>query len=267
MMNRAIAVIAALGLSLGVASTVSAQTGAQGTTGQRTTGAQGTTGAQDRNTTGAGQSDRMSQRPSQQEEQDFIKAASSGNNFEIQLSQFVEQRSQDQQVKQLAQELIKDHQQAEQQLKQVAQQSGVSIQDQLMPAQQAKLQEFQKKQGAELDRAFIFCNVGDHHKDIMEYSWAARNAQSSQLKQYCEQTLPHLQQHLRQVDQVASAVLGINEAQTASERMPGEAGHSSTPTTPGSTTPGSSGQGNQGTSGNTGRTPGSSGSGTPGSGR
>ncbi|HEX4796734.1 MAG TPA: DUF4142 domain-containing protein [Humisphaera sp.] len=273
MINRVIAATAALGLALGVASSVSAQSEAQRTTGSGTQerNTPGATG-QGQSTAGAGQRDRMSQqRVTQQDEQEFIKAASSGNNFEIQLSQYVQQRSQDQQVKELAQKLAQDHQQAEQQLRQVAQQSGVTLENGLMPAQQAKLQEFQKKQGAELDRAYIFCNVGDHHKDIMEYRWAAQNAQSSQLKQYCEQTLPHLQDHLRQVDQVASSVLGINEAQTASERIMGEhGGQNSTPTTPGSTTPGSSGQGNQGTPGNTGNTGSNGGrtSGTtPGSGR
>jgi len=219
------------------------------------------------------------QRVTQQDEQEFIKAASSGNNFEIQLSQFVQQRSQDQQVKELAQKLMQDHQQAEQQLRQVAQQSGATLENSLMPAQQAKLQEFQKKQGAELDRAYIFCNVGDHHKDIMEYRWAAQNAQSSQLKQYCEQTLPHLQEHLRQVDQVASSVLGINEAQTASERILGEHGQSGQSGTSGNTTPGTSGQGTSGRTGQSGQgsqgtsgsgtsgqsTPGSSGQSTPGS--
>jgi len=262
MINKVIAATAALGLALGVASSVSAQSEAQRTTGSGTQerNTPGATG-QGQSTAGAGQRDRMSQqRVTQQEEQDFIKHASSGNNFEIQLSQFVEQRSQDQQVKQLAQKLVQDHQQAEQQLRQVAQQMSVTLENGLMPAQQAKLQEFQKKQGAELDRAYIFCNVGDHHKDIMEYRWASQNAPSSQLKQYCEQTLPHLQDHLRQVDQVASSVLGINEAQTASERIPGEHGQSGTS---GSTTPGSSGQSGQGTSGSSGQgrqsTPGSSG--------
>jgi putative membrane protein len=248
MINRVIATTAALGLALGVASSVSAQSEAQRPTG---------TNKQDRNVPGAGQRERIPQRATQQDDQEFIKAASAGNNFEIQPSQYVQQRSQDQEVKELAQKLAEDHQQAQQQLREVAQQSGVTLEDRLMPAQQAKLEEFQKKQGPELDRAFIFCNVGDHHKGIMEYSWAARNAQNSQLKQYCEQTLPHLQEHLRRVDQVASSVLGINEAQTASERIRGE-GQSSTPTTPGSITPGSSGQGNQGTPGNTGeRAPGS----------
>ena len=157
----------------------------------------------------------------QQEEQKFIKEASSGNNFEIQLSQYVEQHTQDQQVKQLAQQLIKDHQQAEQQLKQVAQSMGAQTQDELMPAQRAKLEEMQQKQGDELDRAYLFCNVGDHHKDILMYSWAERNAQNPQLKQYIEQTVPHLREHLQQTDQAVAQVTGINEAQTAGERIRG----------------------------------------------
>jgi len=157
----------------------------------------------------------------QQEERKFIQEASSGNNFEIQLSQFVEQKTQDQQVKQLAQQLIKDHQQAEQQLKQVAQSMGAPLKDELMPAQRAQLEEMQQKQGDELDRAYLFCNVGDHHKDILMYSWAERNAQNPQLKQYIEQTVPHLREHLQQTDQAVAEITGINEAQTAGERIRG----------------------------------------------
>ena len=208
-----------------------------------------------------GQQQQRSSQMSQQDDRKFVEAASCGNNLEIQLSQFVEQHSQDPQVKQLAQKLIQDHQQAQQQLKQVAQAIGAQVEDQLKPAAQAKLQEMQKKQGAELDRAFIFCNVGDHHKDIMEYQWEARNAQNPQLKQYCEQTLSHLREHLQQVDQVAMGVTGINEAQTASERLPGAGLHDHNTTgTPGNSTNGgnNSGTGTGGTSG-TGRTSGTGG--------
>ena len=176
------------------------------------------------------------QQMQQDDEKKFIQHASSCNNFEIQFSQFVEQRSQDQQIKELAQRLAQDHQQAEQQLKQVAQTIGVNLSDQIMPAQQAMLQELQRKQGAELDRAFLFCNVGDHHAAVIAYAWAAKAAQNPQLKQYCEQTLQQLRQHTRQVDQVASAVLGVNEAQTAGERIPGESNTGNNTNRPGSST-------------------------------
>jgi putative membrane protein len=205
------ALAAALAISMG--SIALAQQGQS----SRSQNQSGAIGAADR-ATGSQQQQQMQQ----DQEKKFIEHASSGNNFEIQLSQFVEQHSQDQQIKQLAQRLAQDHQQAEQQLKQVAQGMSVNISDQIMPAQQAKLQELQKKQGAELDRAFLFCNVGDHHKDVLEYAWASKAAQSPQLKQYCEQTLRTLRQHMQQVDQVASAVLGVNEAQTAGQRIPGE---------------------------------------------
>jgi len=217
-------------------------------------------------TAGAGQS-QQSQQSQQHDEKEFVKEAAGGNAFEIQLSQFVEQRSQDQQVKQLAQQLIQDHQQAQQQLKQVAQALGAQADEQLTPAQQAKLQEMQKKQGADLDRAYIFCNVGDHHKDVMMYSWEARNAQNPQLKQYCEQILPHLQSHLQHVDRVAMAITGVNDAQTAGERIPG----SSTPGQSGASDSRSGASGTSGTNssgaGSTGRTgTGTSGTGSSGTG-
>jgi putative membrane protein len=237
------ALAAALAISMG--SFALAQQGQSSRTGNQS----GAIGASER-AAGSQQHQQMQQ----SEEKKFIEHVSSGNNFEIQLSQFVEQHSQDQQVKQLAQRLAQDHQQAEQQLKQVAQKMNVNLSDQLMPPQQAELQALQKKQGAELDRAFIFCNAGDHYKDVMIYSWAAKAAQDAQLKQYCEQTLPKLRQHLQQVDQVAEAVLGVNEAQTAGERIPGETNTGANTNRPGSTsgtqTPGST-SGTSGTSGST----------------
>lgn len=259
MIKTPFALTAALAISMGSFAFAQQEQSPQGQSSQRQSSATGNQGgaiaASDR-ATGSQQHQQMQQ----DEEKRFVEHASSGNNFEIQLSQFVEQHSQDQQVKQLAQRLAQDHQQAEQQLKQVAQTMGVQSNDQLMPAQQAKLQELQKKQGAELDRAFLFCNVGDHHKDVMVYAWAARAAQNPQLKQYCEQTLQHLRQHMQQVDQVAEAVTGVTDAQTAGERIHGETGtgvHSDNGVHSGA---GSSGKGTSGSSSGT------SGSGTSGAG-
>lgn len=253
MIKTPLALTAALAISMG--SFALAQQG-QSSQGQssRTGNQSGAIGASDR-ASGSQQHQQMQQ----DEEKKFIEHASSGNNFEIQLSQFVEQHSQDQQVKQLAQRLAQDHQQAEQQLKQVAQAMSVNISDQLMPPQQAMLQELQKKQGAELDRAFLFCNVGDHHKAVMVYAWAAKAAQNPQLKQYCEQTLQHLRQHMQQVDQVAEAVTGVTDAQTAGERIPGESNTGSETHHSGSTS-------GSGTSGSSSGTSGSGSSGSSGAG-
>jgi len=244
MMKKPFALAAAMAVSVGSFAFAQQDRTQSGSQNQNQTGAisQGAT---------ARERTQGSQGAQQHDEKKFVEHAASGNQFEIQLSQFVQQQAQDPQVKQLAQKLAQDHQQAQQQLKQAAQAMGVTVQDQLMPAHQAKLHEMQKKQGAELERAYLFCNVGDHHKDIMVYSWEAKNAQNPQLKQYCEQTLQHLRQHMQQVDQVAAAVTGINEAQTASERIPADATHSGSDHSTGHTGAGSSGAGSSSSGGGT----------------
>jgi predicted outer membrane protein len=163
----------------------------------------------------------------QQFEQDWIKHAMSGNQFEVQLGQLVSGKSQDPSVKQLAQRLVQDHQKAADQLKQVAQQMNVPVSDELMPAHRAKLEAFQQKQGQMLDLAFVFCAIGDHTQGTLEYQFVAQNTPSPQLKQYASQTLPHLVDHLQMARRLSPVSMG--EARTAGERM-GPSGGSDTGT-------------------------------------
>lgn len=153
-------------------------------------------------------------------EQRFIQMASSDNNYEIQLGQLVQQRAQEQSVKELAQRLVQDHQKAEEQLRQCAQQIGVTLSDQLNPVHQAMLREMQQKQGPELERAFTFDQVGDHHKDVLKFQWVAEHAQDPQVKQYAQQQVPVLREHLQMAERCAEQF--VPEARTASETLRGE---------------------------------------------
>src|SRR5688572_10334373 len=162
---------------------------------------------------------RMNAQIDQQFEQDWIKHAMSGNQFEIQLGQLVSQKAQDPQAKQFAQRLVQDHQKAADQLRQVAQQMNVQASDDLMPAHQAKLQEFQQKDAKQLELALIFDQVGHHTKDVLEYQFVAQNAQNPQLKQFAQQTVPHLRQHLQMAMSIAPVSIGA-DARTAGELIP-----------------------------------------------
>jgi len=138
--------------------------------------------------------------------------------MEIQTGQFVAEHTQNPQVKQFAQTLVQDHQKAQQQLKQSAQQASVQITDELNPVHKAMVQELQQKSGKELDRAFIFSAVADHRKDILEYSYASQNLQNAQLKQYATQSLPVLQKHYQSAEDLARTVAGVRESPAASIR-------------------------------------------------
>jgi putative membrane protein len=152
-------------------------------------------------------------------DQHFVKEAAADNQFEIKLSQFVEQQAQDPQVKQLAQKLIQDHQQAQQQLQKIAQGMNMQLPSQLEQWQQDKLQAMQQKHGKHLEMHYTFGNVGDHTTDLLMYQYEAEHGQNQQVKQFAEQTIPILQQHLQMAEQVAQQ--WVPQARTAGEHMQG----------------------------------------------
>ena len=156
---------------------------------------------------------------SMDEQRHFLMHSASDNQYEIQAGQFVEQHAQNQQVKQLAQRLVQDHQRAQQQLQQIARQMNVNISQQLMPVQQAMWDELQKKHGQFLERSFTFEQVGDHEKDVLENQWVAEHAQSPQIKQFAQQQVPVLQEHLRLAMQAAEQF--VPQAAQAGAQMRG----------------------------------------------
>jgi predicted outer membrane protein len=178
-------------------------------------------------------------------EQKFAKKAMEGNQFEIQLGQLAQQKSQNEEVKRLAQMLVQDHQQANQKLMQAS--SGQSGQpaaagqagqpgaqagqpgaqaagspssgsQQLGPVHQAMMSEYQQLQGAEFDQAYVYGQLAGHIKSILWYREASTQAQNPRIKEYATQSLPKLQAHFQQIQQLA----GWDEATTASGSIPAE---------------------------------------------
>jgi len=189
----------------------------------------------------------------------FVLNTAIGNQFEMSLAQMAQQKSQDQQVKQLAQRILQDHQQASQQLQQVAQKLQVDLPQGLPSMKQQELQIIGGMESKMFDQKFVSCMDEHHAKDVTCFRNTAQTAQSPDVKQFASQTLPKLQEHWQLTKRTATAV-GLPsemEAQPAGNRIEGTP-RSTTPgsSTPGSSTPGSSTPGSS--------TPGSSGSSTPG---
>lgn len=173
-------------------------------------------------------------------EQRFVKHAQTCNQYEIQLSELAQQKAQNPQVKQFAQMMARDHEQASQLLmransgsaQKVQSNSGASSEQStsmLSPVAQAKLNEFKELDGADFDTAYVSDQLADHVKAVLMYRKAASSAQSAEVKQYAAQILPKLQSHLQQAQQLA----GWDDAIEASASIPG------TPREPaGSLTPG-----------------------------
>lgn len=140
------------------------------------------------------------------------------NATEIQISRIVESKTQDPEVKQFAQKLIQDHTQAEQELRQIAQSKGYQWPSQLDEVGNAKVAAMQKMDGPDLDRCYVYGNVGDHVTDILWYKAAEKLVTDPELKQFAQKTLPTLEEHLHMARKLAGAG---HEAMTAGHHMHG----------------------------------------------
>lgn len=155
----------------------------------------------------------------QPEAQKVVEHLASGNQFEIELSRLAEEKAEDQQIKQFAQQMVRDHTQAQQQLRQVAQQKNLEFKDELSKAHQAKIDELSQKEGADFDRAFSICQAGHHVEAVLMHQYLANEYQDPQIQQMARQMLPKLQQHQQHAMQVAQAQTGAPGAVQAGSRL------------------------------------------------
>jgi len=202
-----------------------------------------------------GQSARAGQ--SQNMDQKFVECAATMDQFEIQAAKLAERNAQDDKIKQFARQITQDHQQSSQALQRAAQQAGIEVSQQLKPAQQAMLQDLQQMQGEDFDRAWLYGNVAGHTVAVLKYRDAAKECQNEQLKQFAQQTLPKLQQHLQHAQELAQFDTAQQAGATERANRPGDSatdrsgsfdrsGATGRPgasdrSTPGSSTPGRSG--------------------------
>src|SRR4051812_10286517 len=189
----------------------------------------------------------------------FAMKAAEGGMLEVKLAQLAQQKSQSQEVKQLAQQLEQDHTQANQQLTQVAKQKNITLPTELKGECQETYQAFQQLDGTDFDNAFLLHNVKDHLKDIMMFQKEAQNGTDQDIRQWAAQTLPKLQQHAQHIrtvaqsagmpiDALAGGNMAHDAARTAGSRIQGS-GTSSGSSDTGSGTGSAGSRGNSSSSG------------------
>ncbi len=192
-------------------------------------------------------SDKVKAMQSPKDSKEFaIKAAESGM-LEVKLAQLAQQKSQSQEIKDLAQKLEQDHTQANNQLTDLAKQKNIDLPTDLKGECQEHYQAFQKLDGKDFDNAYLLFNVKAHLKGIMMFQKESQNGTDAEIKQWASQTLPTLQRHAGHINTVAQAAglpmdalagtgRGGETARPAGSRIPGS-NDSSTSTPDRSRTP------------------------------
>jgi putative membrane protein len=146
-------------------------------------------------------------------DQDFIANAAKGNRAEVTLGKMVESKTKDPSVRHFAQQMVKDHTTALNELTQLAQSKNITLPEGLPDDATALQSKLSSATGKALDKDYMDSMVDDHKKDVSEFQDASQNAKDPDVKQWAAKTLPTLQAHLQKAQQIDSKVSGGNASQ------------------------------------------------------
>jgi putative membrane protein len=187
--------------------------------------------AQDQQSSQSGQQQSAQQGGQQQaqgklsaEDRKFMMEAAQGGMLEVEASRLAMARASSDEVKQFAQQLMKDHTDANEKLMQIAQDKGIQLPKQLDAKHKQQLSKLSKLKGEEFDQAYMR-EMGhkDHKKDIQAFEKQARQGKDPELRTFAEETLPVLQKHLSMAQKVSggaeSAEAGGGSATSKEEKQ------------------------------------------------
>jgi putative membrane protein len=145
----------------------------------------------------------------------FIKEAAQGNQSEIALAQLAQQKAQNSEVKDLAQMLQKDHQQAQDKLQTIAQAHGVTLDQNPSWGEKRAQSKLEKLNGADFDQQYAKDMLEDHVADIKKYEKASQQIEEQDVKQFAQDTLPTLRTHLQHAESAAKSA-GVDQSTISS---------------------------------------------------
>jgi putative membrane protein len=133
----------------------------------------------------------------------FMNKAAQGGMAEVELGQLATEKGQSDDVKKFGQRMVDDHSKANDQLKSLASQKGVTLPTDVSAKDKALKSRLSNMSGSQFDHAYIQAMVKDHKEDIAEFQKEANSGKDSDVKNWASQTLPTLQDHLKMAEQAS----------------------------------------------------------------
>ncbi len=127
----------------------------------------------------------------------FVTKAAEGGLAEVELGNLAQSKAENQKVKDFAQRMVTDHSKANQELKSIAEKQNVTLPTQPDSKQRSEKDRLEKMSGASFDRSYIDEQVRDHEKDVAEFRQEANSGKDPEVKQWAQNTLPILEEHLK----------------------------------------------------------------------
>ena len=145
-------------------------------------------------------------------DKEFVQKAAIGGMAEVQMGKLAQQKAGSEQVKQFGSRMVEDHSKANDELKQVASNKGLTLPTDLDAKHKSKVAKLEKLSGAQFDRAYMDEMVDDHKHDVSDFEKQSKSGHDADIKAFASKTLPTLQEHLKLAQSTEDAVKGKKSA-------------------------------------------------------
>lgn len=140
----------------------------------------------------------------------FLRHATEINLSEIYLGELAQQKASATPVKEFAQRMITDHTNAQHNLNVLAARENVILPDQVDAKDMALYARLAKLPGTDFERAYINAMVEGHTQALSQFKNEAKNAASSDVRTFANDTLPMLEEHLKLAHQTAVEIGAVS---------------------------------------------------------
>ncbi len=135
-------------------------------------------------------------------DQTFVREVAEANLIEVELGRLANEKADNVRVREFGQKMVQDHTDANRELQQIARGQGIEIPTTLPQNLRRHVDELSRLNGAEFDRKFISKMVEDHQKVIQKFETVGRNGQNGAIREFANETLPHLREHLHMAKEI-----------------------------------------------------------------
>jgi putative membrane protein len=146
----------------------------------------------------------------------FVKKAAQGGLTEVALSKAAAENSQDPKIRQFADQMVRDHSKANDELASIAKSKGLEVPTSLDSEHQAIVQKLSDKKGAQFDAAYSKQMKEDHAKTVALFQSATKSSDLD-LAAFAKKTLPTLSEHKRMAGGLPGAAM--HSAQSGAKAM------------------------------------------------
>jgi predicted outer membrane protein/sporulation protein YlmC with PRC-barrel domain len=149
---------------------------------------------------------------------DFVTKAAIGNMFEVESSKVALEKTQNEKIRPFARRMVQDHTAAGDKLKAAAQSN---VPTQLDQQHTQMLNELRGLSGQNFERRYVQMQVSGHRDAVSLFDRYTQQGDNQQLKQFAQQTLPTLRDHLKSIEEIQKSTFPNDQtAQNTQQSQP-----------------------------------------------